>query len=1134
MYVSDGDLVVSASDLNNYTACRHLLRLNLEYARRERERPGDRDPTSELVARKGDEHEDAYLESLRDEGRDVVEIDQDGPFEGAAAKTIEAMRSGAEVIFQATFAEEGLRGHADFLFRVDRPSDLGEWSYEVADTKLARRAKPYFILQLCFYSELLARVQGAEPELIHVVLGTRDQHSFRVAEFAAYYRRLRERMLADLDDGVPDTYPEPVDHCSICAWRPECDERRLADDHLSQVARISRVQRERLREAGISTLEALGSATNGLAVEGIRPESLEKLRAQASLQLRARHEGKRIFEILEPEELRGLARLPEPSAGDLFFDLEGDPFFEGGLEYLWGWVELEDGEAEFKALWGRDRAEEQAAFEAFVDLVWERRRACPDLHVYHYAAYEITVLKRLAGGFASREEEVDQLLRDEVFVDLYAVVRESLRISEAGYGLKKVEGFFMPEREAELTDGADSIVLFERWLEDGGTDGGDPAILEAIHDYNRDDCVATYLLRDWLLERRAEAEEKFGPIGWFAGTPEEPGEVRENPETAPLIAALTEGLPEDPDTELDDAQRGRLLLAHLLDYHRREARPVWWMFFARLDADPIDLIDDADCLGGLEEDTSLPREAVKRSELIHMRFPRQETKVTPGDRLADTQYTKPEVTVAEIDPEAGTASIVRGPKHEGNPPPRALVPTRPYDTKRQQEALRRLAESVIEHGVDGTGPYGAARRILLRLPPEIGGDHDGQIQPASADADGISEVVSGMVESALFIQGPPGSGKTYKAARVICDLIARGDRVGVTSTGHKAINNLLAAIESVAHDRDLDLRGLKKHTADNPESVYVSGLDEPLIGSVDDNDAVLADDLNLTAGTAWHYCLPEAAATLDYLFIDEAGQISLADALALSTSAREVVLLGDPQQLPQVSQGTHPSGASASVLEHLLGDHQTIPPDQGIFLPHTHRMHPEVTKLVSELMYEGRLDSVAGCAAQAVTANGELSGVGIRWLPVEHTANAQSSIEEAERIATAIDGLLDGGTYTDSKGAEHELTDPDILVVTPYNAQVACLRSRLPGGVKVGTVDKFQGQQAQVVFFSMATSSPAELPRNLEFLFSRNRLNVAISRARCIACVVASPELLDTECRTIEQMRLVNALCRVAEVAESA
>ena len=252
------------------------------------------------------------------------------------------------------------------------------------------------------------------------------------------------------------------------------------------------------------------------------------------------------------------------------------------------------------------------------------------------------MLQRLAGAFASREEEVDQLLRDEVLVDLYSVVRESLRISESGYGLKKVEGFYMPDREADLTDGEESIILFERWLEGGGTDGGDQAILETICDYNREDCVSTYLLREWLLDRRAEAEAAFGvPIEWFAGTPEEPGEVREDPETAPLIEALTEGLPDDP-AEMGESQRAELLIAHLLDYHRREARPVWWMFFERLKADPLDLIDDADCLGGLDRGRLPPARA---DQAIRARprcaSPRRRPRPGPGSCLADTRHTTP-------------------------------------------------------------------------------------------------------------------------------------------------------------------------------------------------------------------------------------------------------------------------------------------------------------------------------------------------------------------------------------------------------------------------------------------------------------------------------------------------------------
>ena len=391
----------------------------------------------------------------------------------------------------------------------------------------------------------------------------------------------------------------------------------------------------------------------------------------------------------------------------------------------------------------------------------------------------------------------------------------------------------------------------------------------------------------------------------------------------------------------------------------------------------------------------------------------------------------------------------------------------------------------------------------------------------------LKEIVASLDASHLFIQGPPGSGKTWTGARLIVDLIGRGGRVGVTSSSHKVIHNLLDEVEEVAHEQGAVFKGLKK-CSDNPDSEY----DSPhgLINSVDDNGELSDPEASLTAGTAWQYCR-EDTAPLDFLFVDEAGQISLADALALATAARNVVLLGDPQQLPQVAQAAHPEGSSLSVLEHLLGESQTIDPAHGIFLEQTFRLHPEVCSFVSELMYDGRLRSAPGRELQCVEAPGELTGTGLRWLSVEHAGRSQSSPEEADAIVAAIEPLLLGATYTDCDGDEHPLRPEDILVLAPYNAQVRCLQDRLPAGVRVGTVDKFQGQQAQVAFFSMATSSDDEIPRNVEFLFSRNRLNVAISRARCLAVLVCSPRLLDIHATSIEQMRLVNALCRFTEVA---
>jgi uncharacterized protein len=391
------------------------------------------------------------------------------------------------------------------------------------------------------------------------------------------------------------------------------------------------------------------------------------------------------------------------------------------------------------------------------------------------------------------------------------------------------------------------------------------------------------------------------------------------------------------------------------------------------------------------------------------------------------------------------------------------------------------------------------------------------------------EIVAALDGSHLFIQGPPGSGKTYTGARLIVDLIGRGQRVGVTSTSHKVIHNLLEEVEKVAAEGGVEFRGLKKSSGGNPESEFAS--EHGLVDSVADNAALNDPEARLTAGTAWHYCR-EDTEPLDYLFIDEAGQVSLADALALSTAARNVVLLGDPQQLPQVAAAAHPEGSSLSVLEHLLGERQTVDPAGGVFLERTWRLHPDVCAFVSELMYDGRLRSAPGRERQRIDAEGELTGTGLRWLPVEHEARSQASEEEADRIAKAIEPLLNNAGYTDDEGNQKPLEPSDILVVTPYNAQVKCLQDRLPPNIRIGTVDKFQGQEAQIVFFSMATSSSEEIPRNVEFLFSRNRLNVAISRARALAVLVASPRLLDIKANSIEQMRLVNALCRFVEVAE--
>lgn len=1112
-------LILSASDLNNYLACAHLTALDLARARGEGDEEPERGADAELLARKGDEHEAAYLARLKGEGREIVEITMDdGSPESlavAVAETEAAMRAGAEVIYQGAFLRDGLRGHTDFLFRVDRESDLGDHSYEVADTKLARRAKPYFILQLCFYSELVAATQGREPERIHVVLGDRTHHSFRIAEFSAYFRHVRDSFLADLATGMTGTYPEPVAHCSICRWRAVCDARREADDHLSLVANVTRGQRERLVGAGVTTLSGLAEELP--TATGIDADVLARLHRQAALQLDSRETGKLAYEFREPVEVRGFARLPKPSPGDVFFDMEGDPLFDGGgLEYLFGYVTNDADEPQFEALWGRDRAEERDALERFLDAMTERRRLHPDLHIYHYNHYEVTALKRLVGAHGTREEELDELLRGEVFVDLYKVVREGLLISQPSYSIKKVEAFYMEQRDTTVTDGGDSVIEFERWLEER-----DQAILDAIAAYNEDDCVSTLLLRDWLIGLRTElagrlAAEGGVPIPWFEIaerkelSEEKLAELAENER---LLRDLLEGVPANAG-DRDAEQQGSWLMAQVIEYHHREARPVYWSMFDRMEADPADLVDDPECIGRLTPDGSTPPRPEARSIIERLLFPPQETKLRAGSGALDPADGKNPGSVVALDVETGWLDLKRGSKLQQRPFPEAVIPPGPYRTDEQEGALRRLGRAVL---AGDRGTYPAAQRLLRRELPGLQGES-------------FAEIAANLADSYLFVQGPPGSGKTHSGARVIVDLLAAGHRVGVTSTSHKVIHNMLGEVEAVADERGFVFKGRKKCSTDNPESEFDSL--HGLIESVDDNAALSDPEVRLTAGTAWHYCR-EDTAQLDYLVIDEAGQVSLADALALATAARNVILLGDPQQLPQVSQAAHPEGSALSVLEHLLGDRQTVEDDRGIFLAETWRMHPDVTRFVSELMYDGRLRSAPGRERQRIVADGLLSGTGLRRLSVEHSGHGQSSPEEATEIGAAITGLLDeGARYVDHDGNEHALRPQDILVLTPFNAQVRRLEDRLPAGVRIGTVDKLQGQQAQISFYSMATSSGEDIPRNIEFLFSRNRFNVAVSRARCLAVLVCSPRLLDIRANSIEQMRLVNALCAFTEAVD--
>lgn len=1096
-------LTLTASHLHHFLACEHRAALDLALPR----------PTGDsAVFERGREHEAAYLDGLKRQGFRVVELATtwSSPAEVQQA-TFDAMRQGPDFIYQASFWEGPWRGTVDFLKRVEQPSVLGGWRYEPLDTKLARGPKPEFAIQLCFYADLLGRLQGVAPERFHVGLGSGQTLSYRVEEFAAYYRRLRDRFAGWVDDGPPATRPVPVASCGTCPWSARCEAEWRAQDHLSLVANIRGEQIQRLEEAGIATVAALAVADRP---RSLSPATFKTLQEQARLQRHHQDTGEHRYALLAHEPGRGLAVLPELSPGDVFFDMEGYPHVEGGLEYLFGAVYA----GGFEAFWAHSRQAERRAFEGFIDFVTAKRAEHPGMHVYHYAPYEDTALKRLAGRHGTREAEVDTLLREGVLVDLYRVVRQGLRVSQPSYSIKQLETFYMGARAAEVKTGGDSITAYERWIATG-----DEQVLREIRDYNEEDCVSTRLLRDWLLERRAELEGQLGSaLPWPEPSEEQPSEQAQVVQEAveALKARLTADLPE---TELTPDEHARQLLADLLEYHRREEKPLWWSFFHRCGLTPQEMVEDGEGVGQLEL-TGEPR-LEKKSLVYRFAYPAQKHKLRAGSKVHDPATGKSAGEVVAIEDE--WLELKRGPTLSQLPLPEAVFPHERFAPTEQKAALVRLATSVAATGIAGRGPYQALRDLLCGALPRIDGWAPGaSLQPEVLDVRTAQALACGLQDSVLMLQGPPGAGKTYTGARVIVALLAQGKRVGVGAVSHKAIHNLLAEVEQAAVEAGLRFRGLKKCSADAAESRF----DSPhgLIESADKADFT-DPAVQLVAGTAFFFPRAELAETLDVLILDEAGQVSLADALAMGMSARGLILLGDPQQLPQVTQGQHPRGSGRSVLEHLLAGADTVPPERGLFLDVTWRMHPAVTAFVSGLSYEGRLRSAPGCEGQAID-HATFGPAGLRYLPVPHRGNTQLSREEGAAVVDTVHQLI-GSRFTAKSGQAKLIEPADILVVAPYNMQVELLAGLVPEGVRVGTVDKFQGQEAPVVIFSMATSSGDDLPRNLEFLFNRNRLNVAISRAKCLAVLVASPALLDVRCGTLEQVALVNGLCRLVELA---
>jgi len=1111
--------LITPSKITAWLECSHFLSLrNRADAGTLRVEPRPLGSLADLLIEKGAQHERNCLQELEDDGRSVYQVpgrNPDETFLRWVERIGNPMQDGHDVIYQMPLVHEGIRGIADFLIRKEGVE--GYCSYEPVDAKLTRiEGKPGHVLQLCFYADALEALTGRVPSEMHLWLGSGVSESLRVEEFRPYWRRLRRQLATLLDqDDITETRPEPCTHCDYCEFNPLCDAQWRNEDSLVYVANIRTPERHALEREGVRTVVEL--STRAGSVPELHDENLERLVRQAALQVTSREhpEEAPVYELVVPSEDpvfgHGFELLPAPDNGDVFFDFEGHPFWsaQNDLFFLSGLRYRDDvGEWCYDARWAHDLDAQALMVKELVEFFAERRTTFPNMHVYHYNHTERSSLERLTRG-TETESLFGSLAATGLFVDLYVVAKNAFQVGTESYGLKSLEHLTGFERHGGIEQGAGAVVVYDNYMT-----AKDPALLEEIARYNEDDVAATMALRDWIVARRPDE------IEWRDA-------VLEQFDTSLDTDDLVERLKSYGEHSAEH------LLGDLLNYWRRERLANTEPKFAQAASDFAMLYGDPDFIAnlsfqGFEEVIS------KGAPAINAHFTWLEQPVsTIFNEKRNILFTGVGVErgygyLPEIDLENRALTMRWRERHEeAGGLPSVLTFDDYVGPMEKPGVLFHLAEQIV-HPDPADPPSRVSMALLARERPRFIRGFGPESGLFSDDLESTLRWVGELDESYVAVQGPPGSGKTYSGSHIIYALIKSGKRVGITAMSHAAIDNLFdATYEVFAENGELGLlRTLRR--GKKPKIGALEGVRYAASG----NDAE-STAFNLVAGTTWLWARPQLRPfPVDVLVVDEAGQLALADAVASANGAKNLILLGDPLQLSQVAQAEHPDGSGASVLEHILGEQATLPEDQGVFISETRRMHPDVCRFISNQIYEGRLSSHESCAQQ-----GTEFGTGLRWLEALHTNRSTESPEEADIVISQVTAML-GTPWVNQRGEEAPLRAEDFMVVAPYNDQVRLLRGafdRTPRlrGVQVGTVDKFQGREAPVVFFTMTTSSGEDMPRGPEFLFSRNRLNVAVSRARCLAYLVCTEQLLNSRARTIDEMRLIGTLSAFVEYAST-
>lgn len=1128
-------------------------RFALEYP----EKAPEKDKRSELIdalAQKGLENEQKLITQFEAQGLAVRKI-VDEHFSNQCKSTLQAMQDGVDVIAQAALTLDNLAGHCDFLVKQPGSSQFGDYEYVVWESKLSTQIKPTFVIQLCAYTEMLAAIQNTLPSTMVLALGPEIKQELQRHKYFAYYKALKNAFFEAQNTFDPNLKPDPSLTQNWGDWSDFAIQSLLEQDHLSQIANITHQQIKKLEKAGIKRMDdfvQMSPDNPELLKSGLNKDKIHQLHAQASIQketlaMQQQGQDKPCFRVINinAEPAKGLALLPPASPLDVFFDIEGYPLIEGGLEYLWGATYYdEQGNRTFKDFWAHTHEQEKQAFSEFIQWVYARWKQDPSMHIYHYAPYEITACRKLMGRYGVCEFEVDELLRNNVFIDLYRVVKTGILLGEPKYSIKNVEHLYRAARDTEVGNGGDSVVAYEQWRDEHahglqGDDWSTSSILKNLRDYNIDDCNSTEELTLWLREQ--QQAHHIQPVRSTSSQEETQEELDLNPTEQLRDTLLLKAQAQQTSNPEEAALTNHL--AWTLEFHKREQKPVFWKLYDRLDSEPYELENDLDCLINChrtEREAFKPTPRARQLVYEYAFDPQQDFKGSSKNyyllnkETEDGKKIKVEFVKDESDLKSGLICL----KAKEEPAITiSLIPDEYVNPNPIPQTLERIIRDYDQGQLDNK----AIQDYLKKRRPDFiaGSAFVGEQTPIAQHQDPaerlklIVQAAKDLNQSYLTIQGPPGAGKSYTAKHIIGALAAEGKTIGITSNSHKAINHLLLnTLEYCEKEKITATFACAKDDDDKMKNAGVKIL----------KNNQLASNLkpgSIVGTTAWGFAREDMENQLDYLFVDEAGQVSVANLIAMSQATKNIILMGDQMQLGQPLQGTHPEMSGLSVLDYLLNE-STVPDYMGIFLGTTYRMNSLINEFISEQIYDGKLTSAPANDGRILKLPQNYPHIypqvlknkkaGIIPVFIAHNGNIQASEEEVEIIYTLAHALLGKDFHTSYPQEDtRKISWEDMLFVAPYNHQVSKLQQALGPHAQVGSVDKFQGQEAPIVFLSMCTSNAADSPRGLEFLFDRNRLNVAVSRAQTLAIVVGHPNLQLTPVNSIDQMEAVNLFCALVQ-----